>query len=430
MGPMSSYLEQIKSWPRDTRLFLFYNLFAFVGWGVFQLIFNLYCVELGYRENDLGVFQAAQTVAMAIAAVAMGPVIRRSGAWGSMVGAIAIFTVSSFFMAWAENFWLLAALSALSGVGLAYLFNSIMPYIIEWTPREHRANVAAIVFAVTSLSGTVGSLVGGYLPDTMPISDLWSYRWTLVIGTLIAGVGIIPLLLMRDTRGENPVPEVGAQREAESKQERRQVRTDVAVFVAIGGIMALGAGMVIPFYNVYLTDLGARSGTIGLVFAVGGFASAIFGLAAPMVQRRFGAIPAVATIRLAGLPLFAMLIFLPALPIAIAAHIVRQITINLGWPIDSTFIAEVLPPSKRASVYGLRSASWNLLWALASLIGGFVIVRFGYAIPFATLVITGLVAIVLFVVYYGRHPRVRSGDLPSALPRGRSIANRARQEAA
>lgn len=417
---MRTYIEQFRNWPRDIRLFLFYNLLAFVGYGVFQLIFNLYCVELGFRENDLGVFQAAQTVAMAVAALAMGQVIRRSGAWGSVVGALVIFTLSSFFMAWAENFWLLTVLSAFSGIGLAYLFNSIMPYIIEWTPREQRANVAAIIFAVTSLSVTVGSLVGGYLPDTMPISDLWSYRWTLVIGTAIAGFALLPLLMMRETRGANPVPDASASREAESPKERRQVRMDVTVFVVIGGIMALGAGMVIPFYNVYMTDLGARSGTIGLVFAIGGISSAVIGLFAPMIQRRYGAIPSVATIRFLGLPLFAMLIILPTLPIAIAAHIVRQITINLGWPIDSTFISEVLPPSQRSSVYGLRSASWNLIWALASVIGGIVIVRYGYNIPFAMLVITSVAAIALFVVYYGRHPRVRAGELPSALPRSRT----------
>ncbi|MBL8129668.1 MAG: hypothetical protein JNM64_18670, partial [Chloroflexia bacterium] len=42
------------SFSRDVRLFLLYNLFANVGWGVFVLIFNLYLRELGLRENDMG----------------------------------------------------------------------------------------------------------------------------------------------------------------------------------------------------------------------------------------------------------------------------------------------------------------------------------------------------------------------------------------
>ena len=91
----------------------------------------------------------------------------------------------------------------------------------------------------------------------------------------------------------------------------------------------------------------------------------------------------------------------------------------MTWPIDSTFIAEVLPPKARASVFGLRPAAWNLMWAAASLAGGWIIVRDGYRIPFIALLVTTVLAMALFTVYYGRHPRVQAGDLPSALPRGR-----------
>jgi hypothetical protein len=36
------YLRRQFNFSRDVRLFLFYNLLANVGWGVFALIFNLY----------------------------------------------------------------------------------------------------------------------------------------------------------------------------------------------------------------------------------------------------------------------------------------------------------------------------------------------------------------------------------------------------
>jgi MFS family permease len=416
---MASYIRQVQSFRRDTKLFLIYNLLAYVGWGVFQLIFNLYLAELRLREDDMGAFQAAQTLVMAGAAATMGPVLNRLGIWRSIVGGMVIFLLTSIGLAWAETPPLLLALSGLSGVGLAYLFTATMPFIIAWTPRDQRQHVSTMAFAVIGLSGTLGSLLGGFLPRALQMEALWSYRWTLLAGTLIAGAGLIPLLMMQAARSGDVPVDPHAAREATDAAERRQVRTDVFVFVLIGGLMAIGAGMVIPFYNVYLTTLGAAPEQIGLVYAVAGLGAATIGLAAPMVSRRWGALRGVTVVRLAGLPLYALLLVFPTLWVAILAHIVRQTTISMAWPIDSTFIAEVLPPKARASVYGLRSAAWNLAWAGASLLGGAIIVRQGYGLPFAVLVISTLVSMALFFGYYARHPRVKSGELPTALPRSR-----------
>jgi len=175
--------------------------------------------------------------------------------------------------------------------------------------------------------------------------------------------------------------------------------------------------MVVPFYNVYLASLGANAGQIGLVYAAAGLTSATIGLAAPAVARRWGALVGVAAVRVAPLPIFALLPVAPLLPVAVVGHIVRQTSISMAWPIDSTFIAEVLPPKARASVFGLRSAAWNLGWAGASLAGGWLIVQRGYGPTFLAYIVFTALAMALFVAYYARHPRVRSGEVTTAQPR-------------
>ena len=414
---MVAMLREIRLYKRDIRLFLLYNLLAYVGWGVFQLIFNLYLRELGLREDDMGAFAAAQTLMMAATAATMGVVVGRIGIWRSLLVGMVVFLLASFGLAWAERPSLLLVLSAISGVGLAYLFTGTMPFIIEWAPARQRQTVSTIAFAVIGLSGTVGSLLGGALPNLLPIDDLWSFRWTLVLGTLVATSALAPLLMMGPARAARGEPDPTAAREAEDPAARRQVRADVGVFVLIGGLMALGAGMVVPFYNVYLASLGANAGQIGIVYAAAGLASATIGLAAPAVARRWGALAGVAVVRLSPLPLYALLPVAPLLPVAVVAHVVRQTSISMAWPIDSTFIAEVLPPKARAGVFGFRSAAWNFGWAGASLLGGWLIVQRGYGPTFWGYVVFTLVSMALFVGYYVRHPRVRSGAVASARPR-------------
>jgi MFS family permease len=183
--------------------------------------------------------------------------------------------------------------------------------------------------------------------------------------------------------------------------------------------MAVGAGMVIPFYNVYLTTLGADATTIGYVYALAGLSAALIGLLAPAVSRRLGSLYGVALVRLSIVPFYLALIVAPSLPLAAVAHVVRQTSISMSWPIDSTFIAEVLPPRARSQVFGLRSAAWNLGYSGASLLAGILIVRIGYEVTFLNLVVFMVLSMAIFVGYYSRHPRVRSGELSGALPKWR-----------
>ncbi len=65
----------------------------------------------------------------------------------------------------------------------------------------------------------------------------------------------------------------------------------------------------------------------------------------------------------------------------------------------------------------MRAAAWNLGFSAASLVAGVLIVNIGYAVTFLDLIVFTALAMVIFVGYYSRHPRVRSGELSSALPR-------------
>lgn len=427
---MADFFRQIRGFRRDIKLYLTFNLLANVGFGVFALIFNLYLTALGLREDDIGILSAAQTLSMAAASASMGPTLNRIGLWRTIVGGTVLMSLSAIGLAFSETTILLLPLMVLFGIGFAYMATTTMPFIIEWTRPDQRQQVSAVTFSSAAISTTLGSLLGGFLPALLPLEGLLEYRYTLILGMLVTGLGLVPLFIMGDARKGSAPPDPSEVR-PESVADRRQVRNDMAVFIAIGGLMALGAGIVGPFFNVYLSTLGASSTEIGIVFALAGLSSAAVGLSAPAVSRRFGSLWAVVVVRTSIVPFFLLLILIPAYPIAVLAWIARQTSISMAWPIDSTFIAEILPPRARASVFGLRSAAWNVGFSIASLVGGIIIVRFGYPLTFVGMIIFTTLSMALFGGYYARHPRIASGELVMALsPRARARFEQLRQEQA
>jgi hypothetical protein len=67
---------------------------------------------------------------------------------------------------------------------------------------------------------------------------------------------------------------------------RLRVRRDITVFASATGILALGIGAVMPFYNVFLNTIGFRPSRIGMIFALAGRVAAAIGLVAPAMSRR------------------------------------------------------------------------------------------------------------------------------------------------
>ncbi|MBA2276750.1 MAG: MFS transporter [Chloroflexia bacterium] len=422
---MRSFILRFLGFSRDIKLFLFYSLLANIGFGVYQLIFNLYLYELDFREDAIGLFSAIQTLAMAGTAISLGMLLRRFGTWRCIAGGVAIYGVACLGLALSSAGWLIAPLSALAGVGMAFIFTTTMPFLIEWARYDQRAEASAVAFSVIALAATLGALIGGVAPTLLAAlpgvesGSAGAFRAVLLVGTVVTFCGLAPLLRMGDVRRGKPVAAHDAADVTESPADRRQSRRDLVVFVAVGGLMALGAGMVVPFYNVYLFTLGASARDVGFVYALGGLAAAVCGLWAPALSRRLGSLQAVLVVRSAGVPIYLLLILVPSYGIAVFAHLVRQTSIAMAWPIDSTFIAEVLPARHRAAIFGWRSGAWNLGWSVASLAGGWLIVVGGYNWPFLGFTVFSLAAAAVYYLYFGRHPKVRAGDVPSALPRHR-----------
>ena len=412
---MRSFIQRIQQYSGDIKLFLVFSLAANVGIGMFMLIFNLYLLELDLREDYIGAFNAIHTVGIAGMSLAMGILINRLGVWRCVTIGFVFFLLSNVLLVSITQPQILLGLAILGGVGTAFLFVPTMPFIVDLTRSSERHGVAALAFSLNSLSTTVASLVGGFTPRALaavlPVEapSAEAFRYTLLLGLAIAALALIPLFRMSEQR-RTALPEDTASdtQVGMVPLEPGRVRRHMFVFIGVGGLMSLGAGMVFPFYNVYLSSIGASASQIGLIFSISGIAAAILGLTSPYLASRFGAQMAVVMVRVAPLPLFGMLIFFPALWIAVLAHMVRTASINMGWPIDSSYIAGVLPAKARTAVFGYRSGAWNIGFAIAAFIGGNVIVRYSYGATFATYIVFMVLAMMLFYGYFARFNTERS----------------------
>lgn len=420
---MGSLVRRVRGYDRDIKLYLLYTLAANIAIGVFALVFNLYLIQLGHQEDFIGLFNAVQTLAMAGAAVMLGKFIGQFGLWRVVTAGLVLYLAASLALAVVTNNVGLMLLSALWGASTSMVFTPVMPFIVELTRQRQRQEVAALTMSLISLSTTFGSLIGGWTPLLLQVTvgldrpSEAAYRGTMIFGIAVATLALIPLFAMSLER-RNTKPATAVRRdddERASDAPPREIRTRMIVYVAVGGLMALGGGAVFPFYNVYLSSIGASAALIGIIFAVAWTLAAVIGLWSPWISSKLGSQRGSVLVRLIPVPLFLVMMISPVLPIAILAHLIRVSSITVSWSMESSFISDVLPQRVRYSVFGYRSAAWNLGFSLSSFIAGGVIVRYGYGPSFATYAIAMTAAMALYFFYFRRIPEVPQQAAEEAL---------------
>ncbi len=421
---MHSFARRIRGYDRDIRLYLAYTLSANIAIGVFALVFNLYLIQLGYEEDFIGIFNAVQTLAMAATAALLGQFISRFGLWKTVAGGLIFYLVASVLLAIVTNNAGLLVLSALWGAGTSMVFTPVMPFIVELTRQRQRQEVAALTMSLISLSTTFGSLIGGWTPLLLHLTigldrpSVAAYRGTMIFGIALASLALIPLFAMTQQRRQAK-PATAARDDDEqpvSNAPPREIRNRMIVYIAVGGLMALGGGAVFPFYNVYLSSIGASAALIGIIFAGAWSLAAVVGLWSPWISSRLGTQRGSVIVRLVPVPLFLLMVVSPVLSIAIFAHLVRVISINVSWSMESSFISDILPQRARYSVFGYRSAAWNLGFSLSSFIAGGVIVRSGYGPVFVTYAVAMVAAMGLYYFYFRHIPEIPQLATEEPLP--------------
>ncbi|HET8630065.1 MAG TPA: MFS transporter, partial [Thermomicrobiales bacterium] len=186
---MGAYWIALRRAPRALRLFLVFTFLANAGLGVYQLLYPLYLVRLGYRDDVVGAVSAATMVAVAAGALALGPLLRRHGAWRCLCVGAALLAVAAAGQALARPLPLLLAAAALAGLGQAGILVPTMPFLLPHTSEEGRTETVAATYALLSAALMLGALVGGHLPallgaDVAPGAAA-PYRATLLVGVAL-----------------------------------------------------------------------------------------------------------------------------------------------------------------------------------------------------------------------------------------------------
>lgn len=375
------YRERLRRFSSNARRFLLSGLLMGLGSSLFGLFFNIYVLNLGHRQDFVGLLAAIPPLTVALCSVPAGALGDRMGHRQALiVGGVFVMLGMLGALLYAHPGVLIFCMM-LTGLGSALWQVVAAPFMIEQSDEHERAHLFSVQFALMTFAGFFGSLLGGALAPLfakLVVSSTESplvYQLTLSIAVVLMGLSLAPLLYLRPRPAANDRISARTRLQTPSRLLFRLLAPNL--------LLGLGAGLFIPFMNVFFKlHFHVSDGTLGVLFAGGALAMALASLAAPPLAHRLGKVRAMVWTQALSIPFLFIMGFVPVFWVVAVAFFIRGALMPMTAPIYSLFLMERVSPQDRATVNGWATMSWNLLFASSSWLSGQVQVAWGFAALF------------------------------------------------
>ncbi|HEU5227070.1 MAG TPA: MFS transporter [Ktedonobacteraceae bacterium] len=438
MPLLAEYIQEFGRFQRNARLYLISNALNGISIGMVLVLYNLYLVSLGYQTDFIGLVLFVGTIGAGIAIFPAGICVDRfSGKsiliWSSLL--IGLAAVGQFLLR--QPLPLLAS-ALVAGIGGAFILVVNAPFLTTHsTPRE-RSLLFSLNIVLVLITTVLGEVVGGALPlwfRSMPwfmtSVPTWllasqavprSYQLALLFAGVIAIPSMIPIFLMENDRPDkhsNPAVVVedregrpGLLQQARATLSRLRLQGDwpamlgssLFALVMLQVLTGMGAGLFIPYFNIYFVQhLGASSALFGVIDGGANALNAVLTLVAPWLALRIGKVSTITFTRLLSIPLMLVVGLTNILPVAAFLYPLRQGTMDMSAGILQVFSMEVVPRQHRGLANSSYQAAFQIAWALTAPIGGLIIAHLGFTPVFIAAAVLYLLAIALLWGRFGRH---------------------------
>ena len=400
----NEYSNQIRAFKPNARLYLWNVILTGAVMGVFRLIFNFYALSLGFDEALLGSLITASSFVALIAALPMGYLADIIGRKSSLILSGGLLATSIIAMAIWQSEEIFYIMNALSGLAQSLAGVTMSPFLMENSDEKERTYLFSFGQGLMMTMASVGNWVGGYLPTWLGQVQNVSATSSMAYGNsvFVAGIGatlaILPLIFIKSPNIQRSQRTVFAPFEFAAKHPGLLAKLVLPMLIT-----SIGAGLIMPFMNVFFRVVHHQPDpVIGTLFAWGSLAMGMGLLIAPPLAERYGKIQVVVVTQAISIPFLILLGFSPIFWVGAATYYIRLALMNMSSPVYQTFVMEHVEPSARATVASLTSMAWNFGWAFSPTISGWLQVKYGFTPPFIGTITLYIISVFMYWAFFWR----------------------------
>ncbi|MCK4667888.1 MFS transporter [Candidatus Dependentiae bacterium] len=376
---ISEYISHIKLFKKNARIYLYSGFLIGISFSGFRLLYNLFLKELNFSEEIMGKRLAIFSLGSLVIAIPATLSAKKNKFSTIYMISLAILFLSWLSQAFFTNLIPLFSASLIGGMFMTYYSVAVAPFIMRNSTDKERTHLFSFNFAIMLLSGVVGSIIAGFLPDicaNFTDSKIETLRMSLVV---ISGVSLLAFLLIPKIKELNRVHEKDIR-----LADIFKIKNPLLLFKITlpAFIVGMGAGMIIPFMNLYFKDrIKLEINQIGIIFSITQLFMFLGILLGPPLAKKFGKIRTVVITQFLSIPFMLILAFFNQYFLVALAFFMRAAFMNMAQPLTTAFAMELVPKNEQEITNSTLMVAWTFSLAISTAIGGKLIATSGFTIP-------------------------------------------------
>ncbi len=372
-----------------------------MGFSGFYLLFNLYLRELAFPESKIGMIISLSTIGTIAAAIPASIFLRNRKVKWVLAITTPLAVACTLIQVAVPAYWVIIICGASAGIVMTFFQVAAAPFLMRYSTVQERPYLFSLNYALALFAGVIGSLIGGFLPHIIQnagIDLVGAYRITLMIFGGLVLIAVVPYLSIDEK-----------DRPTASRELKATPGTNwwlVFKLFLPTFLVGLGAGLSIPFINLYFRDrFTLPSGLIGTYFAINQGLMITGLLLSPLLAQRFGKIAVVIGSQFLSIPFLIFMGVTGSLPLAVISFLVRATLMNMAQPLVTNFAMEAVHEKEQALTNALLVMAWSMGRGISANVGGGMIERYSYAVPFFSTAGLYLFSTVLYIIFFWKSGR-------------------------
>lgn len=391
------YIEPIRTFNRDARLFLWTTIINGIILSSWQLFFNIYMLENGFTRDFLGIINSLPSLTALLLGIPIGRISDRMGRKQAIMIGILFSSLTFLGQVIFKQPAVVILMAALTGIFNMFVIVSISPLMMKLSDTNNRTLLFSINYGLQTIAGAVGSLFAGQLPAffgsllDVDATSAVAYRAVLIVMLLLGTTALIPLWAVKEPFTRPSQPEAGTRGNGLfSGLTRLTVKLATPNF-----LIGVGAAILIPYMNVFFKDrFNISDALLGLLFSISYLFISIGSLVGPRLTTRLGGkIRTVAFTQLGSVAFMLMIGFVPSLWAAGFGFLMRSALMNMSAPLYSAFCMEQTPEHQQGMASSVLNVAWLIGWAVGPYVSGVVQQRYGFSPLFITTTLLYLISV-------------------------------------
>ncbi len=170
------YLRKIRMFSRNARLFLLATALGGFAWGIWEVLFNLYLLDLGFHEDFIGYMFLLSGLASGLAAFPAGIICDKIGRKKSLLTGTIVGCISSAILVFTSDPILLLTVNLFGGLVGILSWVAQAPFMMENSEPEERTHLFSMSSTAFLVSTVAGSFAGGFFQKSLAVFFVWKLR--------------------------------------------------------------------------------------------------------------------------------------------------------------------------------------------------------------------------------------------------------------